>query len=347
MTRICLYLLGAPRIEVDDRPAVVDTRKAVALLAYLAISEAVQARNSLAALLWPGYDQQGARAALRRTLSVLNKALGQEGLLITRETVAIAPSGVFWSDAGRFRQCLSLSRQHAHPPGEACAECLPFLEEAASLYRGDFMAGFSLRDSLSFDDWQFFQAEAFRQELGSVLERLARSYAERKGYETALGYARRWLALDPLREEAHRQLMLLYAWSGERNAALRQYRECVRILEQELGVPPLEETTSLYQNILENRLPAQPEPRTSGSPLAPAPEASPLKPVLQPGAYPLVGRQMEWQQLVRAYSQSASWRLLFYPGRGSRHRQISPGRGVHPVRHTGGRLRPGGALLRR
>ena len=65
--------------------------------------------------------------------------------------------------------------------------------------------------------------------------------------------------------------MLLYAWSGERNAALRQYRECVRILEQELGVPPLEETTSLYQNILENRLPAQPEPRASGPPLAPLP----------------------------------------------------------------------------
>ena len=49
--------------------------------------------------------------------------------------------------------------------------------------------------------------------------------------------------------------MKLYAWSGQRTAALRQYRESVRLLDEELGVPPLEETTELYQAINENRLP--------------------------------------------------------------------------------------------
>ena len=61
-------------------------------------------------------------------------------------------------------------------------------------------------------------------------------------------YARRWLRLDPLREEAHRQLMKLYAGTDQRPAALRQYQECVRILEEELGMPPSEETTAQYES---------------------------------------------------------------------------------------------------
>ena len=50
--------------------------------------------------------------------------------------------------------------------------------------------------------------------------------------------ARRLLALDPLHEPAHRVMMLLYAWTGQPAAALRQYRECLRLLNDELGVPP-------------------------------------------------------------------------------------------------------------
>src|SRR6185503_7667804 len=73
--------------------------------------------------------------------------------------------------------------------------------------------------------------------------------------ETAIVYARRWLALDPLHEPAHRYLMLLYAWSGQWSAAFRQYRECARLLERELGVPPHEETIQLYEHIKAGRPP--------------------------------------------------------------------------------------------
>ena len=59
--------------------------------------------------------------------------------------------------------------------------------------------------------------------------------------------------------------MRLYALSGDRAAALDQYRECVRTLSRELGVPPLEETTRLYEAISEGTLAApdaarRPEP---------------------------------------------------------------------------------------
>ena len=69
-----------------------------------------------------------------------------------------------------------------------------------------------------------------------------------------LALARRWLELDPLHEPAHRALIRLYARSGDRAAALAQYRECVRTLSRELGVPPLAETTRLYEAISEGTL---------------------------------------------------------------------------------------------
>jgi DNA-binding SARP family transcriptional activator len=100
------------------------------------------------------------------------------------------------------------------------------------------MAGFSLRDSAGFDDWQFFETDRLRRELATVLERLVASQAAQGDFSTALDNARRWLSLDSLNETAHQALIALYAQSDQRNASVRQYRECVRILDQELGVPP-------------------------------------------------------------------------------------------------------------
>ena len=111
------------------------------------------------------------------------------------------------------------------------------------------MAGFSLKDCREYDEWQFFQAEKLRGKLTNTLVRLSAHYANALEYETAIGYARRWLALDPLQEAAHRQLMSLFSQSGQRAAALRQYENCRQMLSDELGVEPSEETKELYQKI--------------------------------------------------------------------------------------------------
>ena len=106
---------------------------------------------------------------------------------------------------------------------------------------------------MNFDDWQFFQAEGLRQELASALERLLRGHSALGAYRSAIPYARRWMALDPLHEPAQRELMRLYALAGQRAAAVRQYAECQRVLELELGVAPEEETTRLFQAIRARR----------------------------------------------------------------------------------------------
>lgn len=307
MPRLTIALLGPPRVELDGAPIAVDTRKAVALLAYLALAEPSGAsRDSLAALFWPDVDQARAHAALRRTLSALHKALAGDWLRIDREMVALERGPSAWIDVDRFQACLALTRTHGHPAQSVCDRCLPLLAEAGALYRDDFLAGFTLRDSAAFDDWQFFQAESLRRSLAGLLERLVLGHSRRAEFEPAISYARRWLALDPLHEPAHRQLMQLYAWSGQRGAALRQYHDCLRVLEQELGVAPLEETNRMYEAIREHRL-APPVPAAAVAPTvaatAPAPPAA--LPVAGP-SFPIVGRAAEWNTLQAAYRAAGS-----------------------------------------
>lgn len=316
MTQLKLMLLGSPRMERDGQTVEVDTRKAIALMAYLAVTAQSHSRDALATLLWPDYDQAHARAALRRTLSALNKALAGDWLEVDRENIALNPDTAIWVDAVEFQRHLTTCRSHNHPVDIVCGDCVAPLTEAVTLYRDDFMAGFTLRDSPDFDEWQFFQTESLRRDLGRALENLVRCQTGQREFDSAITYARRWLALDPLHEVAHRELMRLYAWAGQRGAALRQYRECVRIFDQELGVPPLEETTQLYEAIQENRLPGPPEAKgDKASSQVPAkrqgsrgageslPAFTPAPPLLRsPAALPLVGRYAELTVLVEAYT---------------------------------------------
>ena len=72
-----IHVLGPLEVAVDGAPLVVDTRKALAILALLAVERRPFAREELAALLWPDSDDESARGALRRTLSVLRASLGE------------------------------------------------------------------------------------------------------------------------------------------------------------------------------------------------------------------------------------------------------------------------------
>lgn len=254
MADVFLWVLGSPRIERGGEVVSMDTRKAVALLTYLALERRPHSRDILAALLWPEYDQPHARAALRRTLSTLLKALGDEVVRVEREALALGEAAPLWVDAAEFQARIAVFKAHQHPTNELCPACRGHLAAAVALYQGDFLAGFHLRDSSPFEDWQFTQSQALRRDLGTALASLTRDAIGAGQFETALGYAQRWLALDRLNEQAHRFLMRLYAWTGQPSIALQQYRECLQILDRELGVAPLDVTTRLYEAIKQHRL---------------------------------------------------------------------------------------------
>jgi DNA-binding SARP family transcriptional activator/predicted ATPase len=290
MSRIRAYLLGSPYIERDGHEAQVDTRKAIALLAYLVVTGHRQSRDTLAALLWPENDDSGARAALRRTLSTLNKAVDGVGVSADREALEFARSPEFWLDVDAFDD---LVERAASLSGSQALDCLT---EAVALYRGDFLDGFHLRDGVEFDNWQYIQAEHYRRKIAQVFEGLVDLHEGRREVASAIDYAQRWKGLDPMHEPAHRRLMMLYAQNNQRAMALRQYRECVQVLDRELGVAPLEETTRLYELIKENRV--QPVPEVEAEPAA-----SPV--ALPDSTLPLAGRSGELALLESRLQESA------------------------------------------
>jgi predicted ATPase len=176
---------------------------------------------------------------LTRHLSEGRKITGQDSLSTDRETVVLASE--VWCDVDQFQQLIECP--------SSSPDCLASLTEAVNLYRDDFLTGFTLPDCPDYDEWQFFQTEGLRQQLALTLERLIKLHIAQANYEIAIPYARRWLVLDPLHEPAHQQLMQLYAWRGQWAAAIRQYETCLRLLEEELGIPPTKDTEQLYQVI--------------------------------------------------------------------------------------------------
>jgi diguanylate cyclase (GGDEF)-like protein len=261
MSRLSLYLLGSPRVERDGLPVQIRRRKAIALLAYLAVTGRAHSRDALATLLWPEQSQSRARAGLRTALADIRAAVGEGCLEADRETVGLVQDPAIELDVRAFRDRLADCRAHDHVQSEGCAACLGSLAEAAALYGDDFLAGFTLPDSPAFDEWQFFESQGLRDELAFALEQLARTHGARGEHEQAIAYGRRWVALDPLHEAAQRCLMRRYAQAGQRAAALRQYEACAQVLQAELGVPPSEETAALYQAIVEGREQAAAEPK--------------------------------------------------------------------------------------
>jgi DNA-binding SARP family transcriptional activator len=287
MSRLNLYFLGPPRIEYDDQLISVDTRKAIALLAYITVTGESQRRDSLVNLLWPDYGRRRGRTNLRRTLYALRKAINGPWLDADRETIGLHSGAPLWIDVKQFRGNLRECQRHGHPDSEACQECEILLTSAVELCRGDFLAGFSLRDSLNFDDWQFTEAEILRHERIEALDRLVKCLAAQAKLEAALDVARQWVALDRLDESAHCCLIRLYALNGQRSAALRQYEDCVKILETELGAPPQPSTTELYEAALHGRIasPAQRTERATVRNLRVSTDAAVGQPILPRDAY--------------------------------------------------------------
>jgi DNA-binding SARP family transcriptional activator len=286
MDELRLFLFGSPRVEYQDSVIEVKRRKALALVAYLALNERPQSRDTLTGLLWPDLDQEGARAALRSTLPALTSLIPRSWLAADRLVISLKRD-MLWVDVRAFLDLLTQTRSHSHGLETACADCVPLLEQAVSLYREDFLADFSLPHNSEFDHWQVSQREWLRREFSGVLRRLCDYYADQHAYDRAIACAQRRVALDPLHEPAQRMLIRLYGSSGQRTEALRQYQTCVMLLDSELATPPEDETIRLYE-IIKN---------TGAPPLPVSPTAQPFSSVLPPLPALIVGRDEAFREI--------------------------------------------------
>lgn len=256
MSSLKLFLFGPPHVEHDNQPLKIRRRKEMALLAYLTLTDQIHSREVLATLLWPEFDRSRALSNLRRELSRLKSDMDSDLFLADRKQLSLDPEADLWVDVERFKTLLATVDDHNHFPAQGCQTCLAALTEATALYTDDFMAGFALPDAPGFDEWHFFERENLRRSLSEALQKLIEWHSDQGQYGDAMVHARRWLSLDTLHEPAHRTLMALYARDGQRAAALRQYEECARLLEEELGVEPELATVDLYEAIRKRHFPS-------------------------------------------------------------------------------------------
>ena len=247
MKGLQLNLLGKPEVVLNGAPVTAfESAKVPALLAYLAVTGQAHSRDTLATLLWGDLPEATAKRNLTKALTNLRQLL-EPYLLIERHSVAFnyqAPSAV---DVGLFQAAVEGSA--LLEPDNLERDLAP-LRQAVSLYRGDFLEGFYVKNVLEFEEWALGQREYLRELMLQALRRLTEQSARLEADPaTALEYCRRWLGLEPWQEAAHRQMMLLLARSGRRDAALAQYETCRQILAEELDVAPTPETTMLYERL--------------------------------------------------------------------------------------------------
>ncbi|MBN2046174.1 MAG: hypothetical protein JW757_14215 [Anaerolineales bacterium] len=319
MGNLAIFTLGPLRVELEGNPTQTSRHKALALLVYLALHPGEQPRDVLSMLFWPEYEQKKASAYLRRTLWEIQNFLGDGWLHADRQAIGFDPDVHFTLDVAEFHAHLTAIQHHTHPNGMPCQECAAHLNTAALLYRGDFLDGFSLRDSAPFEAWQLQQRQVLQSAYARALRTLALLLYQANAFNDATVFTRRWLALDDLNEDAHRLLMKIYAQDGQRHLAVRQYQECRRILQEVLGIPPDPETTALVEAIIAGKFyqphaPLIPQVAAFNSATSWLGEALSAKAMLADSnlptpATPFIGRSQELAQVAALLADPACWLL--------------------------------------
>lgn len=241
---LSLTLFGSLQVRWHDR-FVTDfvSRKAEALLVYLALHPRPHAREILADLLWDDRTQKQALGNLRVLLSNLRK-LFPDLLLIDRQTVRFHSPTAVTSDAHHLQAILN-----ALDDQPLTAEGTTTLAAALDAYCVPFLQGFHIRDARRFEEWLLIERERWQRLALRGFEQLALAYASQQKLDEGVTAARRLVQLDPLREHAQQLQMRLLARQGHPHAALQAYDSFVILLQAELGVPPEPETTRLAQRI--------------------------------------------------------------------------------------------------
>ena len=245
-TEVKLHLLGPPRIVVGGTPRRLPYQKATALLAYLAVTASPHSRESLATLLWGNVDDQRAHNSLRNALYVIRRDLEPASPLVVSQRQVRLNWDEIWLDVEHFKQPIQEE--------DAAAVAARDLTEALALWQGPFLDGVRVKGAPDFEGW----VSRMREQLGRYHREgwlaLSRAHERTGDWQEALDAARQALALDPLYEAGHRQVMHVHLQMGNRVSALRQYKRCSEFLLDELGVAPNARTRALHEQALSDGL---------------------------------------------------------------------------------------------
>ena len=259
MEQLDIRLLGSIQLLRGDQPLTnFESDKARALFFYLIVEAAhPHQRRKLAALLWPEIPETNALASLRHALSNLRKVIGDRAaqtpcLITTPQTIQFNSGSDVKVDVNLFEEYCAIAQKNP----------LDFqsLSMAAELYNGRFLEGFSIPDSVPFEEWAVIKRERFDQMAFHIFTQSTNYYELVGDYDHAIAFAQRQIALDPWREEVHRLMMRCLYFSGQRSAAIAQYENCCMALANDLKIEPSPDTNALYEAICDDKLSPPPNP---------------------------------------------------------------------------------------
>jgi len=252
--RFRLSLLGTFALTGPDGPVDLPSKKLAGLLAYLALAgPALQPRDKLVTLFWGSHFEVQARQNFRKALFRLRHALGPDALVSVGETISLS-AGLVACDVVRLH---GLIREGSRIS----------LAEAAGLYKGCLLSDVNITE----EAWsQWLEVERNRVETLAVdaMVSLGEQELQAGNHEQALESASRAVAINGLREDAHRLILKALAATGRKAEALKRYEDLVALLKRELNTEPDAATKLL---IAELRGPQ----RSSGASITDAPSPQP------------------------------------------------------------------------
>jgi len=318
MDPVKIELLGGYQVFVRGEQIIqFHSAKALALFAYLSVeSDRAHERMALATLLWSEWPDDVALRNLRKTLHRLKQLLDQFGVDISGQLLTVSRqiirlnSNYVSSDVTQFNELIDGVKAHKHTSTHSCVDCVNKLEQAASMYHGDFLNGFNLSSAPAFEEWVAIQREILSNNALWAFYQLAEASKEVRDFEKMQQYASRQIHMDAYREDAIYQLMTALASSGQQGEAIAQYEAFIRLLKKDLQVKPQEKTRSLYDKILKGEFDEVPDLSyaISSMDLSSGPEARIPTTLNHFPVYflPLINRELEKNKIIECLQDNSS-----------------------------------------
>ncbi|RME97823.1 MAG: hypothetical protein D6768_18795 [Chloroflexi bacterium] len=242
--RLVVEALGPARVMLNDElisSGEWQSQKRVReLFFYLLAHPQGQTRDAIGLTFWPESSQNDLKRQFRNTIYRLRRATDKDFIVydqdmdryyFNREMDYQYDVEIFEAKLARARDAKNVETR------------ITELKEAVKLYRGPYLLDFE-------QTWLLAERQRLSHLYVQANLTLARHYLNTKNYNATLNYAWDVLKEDPCQEIAHRLIMRAYAGMGDRASAVRQYKECERILREEVGVSVSAQTRQLYNEII-------------------------------------------------------------------------------------------------
>jgi two-component SAPR family response regulator len=247
---LVIHTMGDFKVVLDGRPLVPKDwgrEKSIQLIQFLITARDRHAlhKEQIATRIWDDVDDidRDFKVALHGVSKALepNRKRGEESTFIRRngQSYQLILDQI-WLDVEAFDQAIKLSNTCKDSEPELAVEALRY---AVDLYQGTYLP------NRIYEDWTSMERERL-QLLGINAMIALGEYSLSTNPNESLRLAQSVLQIDHVWEEAYRLQMKAYQSKQNRPQAIKTYRQCEKVLEEEFGILPLPETRKLLENIM-------------------------------------------------------------------------------------------------